>query len=91
MKIVKEEDMLSIKPSTLDVQCADSVFEMQPIIIMIVIIIIVIIIIIFIIVIWNYYLAVMIVIWNYYLAVPPSTLGHSQEDSINNSMLITAF
>ena len=86
--------MLSIKPSTLDVQCADSVFEMQPIIIMIVIIIIVIIIIIiiiFIIVIWNYYLAVMIVIWNYYLAVPPSTLGHSQEDSINNSMLITAF
>ena len=92
MKIVKKEDMLSIKPSTLDVQCADSVFEMQPIIIMIVIIIIVIIIIIiFIIVIWNYYLAVMIVIWNYYLAVPPSTLGHSQEDSINNSMLITAF
>ena len=51
MKIVKKEDMLSIKPSTLDVQCADSVFEMQPIIIMIVIIIIVIIIIIFIIVI----------------------------------------
>ena len=91
MKIVKKEDMLSIKPSTLDVQCADSVFEMQPVIIMIVIIIIVIIIIIFIIVIWNYYLAVMIVIWNYYLAVPPSTLGHSQEDSINNSMLITAF
>ena len=91
MKIVKKEDMLSIKPSTLDVQCADSVFEMQPLIIMIVIIIIVIIIIIFIIVIWNYYLAVMIVIWNYYLAVPPSTLGHSQEDSINNSMLITAF
>ena len=91
MKIVKKEDRLSIKPSTLDVQCADSVFEMQPIIIMIVIIIIVIIIIIFIIVIWNYYLAVMIVIWNYYLAVPPSTLGHSQEDSINNSMLITAF
>ena len=90
MKIVKKEDMLSIKPSTLDVQCADSVFEMQPIIIMIVIIIIVIIII-FIIVIWNYYLAVMIVIWNYYLAVPPSTLGHFQEDSINNSMLITAF
>ena len=92
MKIVKKEDMLSIKPSTLDVQCADSVFEMQPIIIMIVIIIIVIIIIIiFIIVIWNYYLAVMIVIWNYYLAVPPSTLGHFQEDSINNLMLITAF
>ena len=91
MKIVKKEDILSIKPSTLDVQCADSVFEMQPIIIMIVIIIIVIIIIIFIIVIWNYYLAVMIVIWNYYLAVPPSTLGHFQEDSINNSMLITAF
>ena len=91
MKIVKKEDMLSIKPSTLDVQCADSVFEMQPIIIMIVIIIIVIIIIIFIIVIWNYYLAVVIVIWNYYLAVPPSTLGHFQEDSINNSMLITAF
>ena len=53
---------------------------MQPVIIMIVIIIIVIIIIIFI-----------IVIWNYCLAVPPSTLGHSQEDSINNSMLITAF
>ena len=64
---------------------------MQPVIIMIVNIIIVIIIIIFIIVIWNYYLAVMIVIWNYYLAVPPSTLGHFQEDSINNSMLITAF
>ena len=78
--MVKKEDGLSIKSSTLDAQCADSVFEMQPITIMIAIIIVIIIIIIFI-----------IVIWNYYLAVPPSTLGHSQEDSINNSMLITAF
>ena len=77
--MVKKEDGLSIKSSTLDAQCADSVFEMQPITIMIAIIIVIIIII------------FIIVIWNYYLAVPPSTLGHSQEDSINNSMLITAF